>query len=74
MAKKKAAFSFEASLQQIKEIADRLQTGNLHLEDNMKLFKEAEALIDECRQYLEQASVQVEQLINPQSDERKPFE
>lgn len=74
MAKKKAAFSFEGNLQQIKSIADRLQSGNLHLEENMKLFKEAELLIAECRLYLEQASVQVEQLINPQIDDRTPFE
>lgn len=73
MAKKKTEFSFEVNLQQIKGIADRLQSGNLHLEENMKLFKEAEVLINECRQYLQQAAVQVEALTNPQSDEREPF-
>lgn len=73
MAKKKSDFSFEGKLQQIKQIADRMQGGNLNLEENMALFKEADTLIAECRSYLQQAAVQVEQLVNPQSDERTPF-
>ncbi|MBA4304466.1 MAG: exodeoxyribonuclease VII small subunit [Sphingobacteriaceae bacterium] len=73
MAKKKTDFSFEGKLLQIKQIAERMQNGNLHLEENMALFKEADQLIAECRTYLQQAAVQVEQLVNPQSDERTPF-
>lgn len=73
MAKKKSDFSFESKLQQIKQIAERMQSGNLNLEENMALFKEADQLIVECRGYLQQAAVQVEQLVNPSSDERTPF-
>lgn len=57
----------------IKQIADRMQAGNLNLEENIALFKEADLLITECRSYLQQASVKVEQLINPSNNDRTPF-
>ncbi len=73
MAKKKTSSSFESKLQQIKQIADRMQAENLSLDASMALFQEADALIKECRDYLQEASVQVEMLIHPDSDETLPF-
>lgn len=73
MAKKKTSTSFESKLQQIKQIADRMQAENLSLDESMSLFQEADALIKECRDYLQEAHVQVEMLIHPDSDETTPF-
>jgi exodeoxyribonuclease VII small subunit len=73
MAKKKTSVHFEAKLQQIRQIADRMQSENLNLDDSMALFREADGLIQECRAYLQQATVEVEMLIHPGSDETKPF-
>lgn len=73
MAKKKTSISFESKLQQIKQIADRMQAENLSLDDSMALFQQADVLIKECRHYLQEASVQVEMLIHPDSDETTPF-
>lgn len=73
MAKKKTPTSFESKLHQIKQIADRMQSENLSLDESMGLFQEADALIKECRDYLQEASVQVEMLIHPEGDETTSF-
>lgn len=65
MAKKKINEGFEAKLQRIKSVADQLQREELSLDQSMALFTEADELIKACRAFLEEASLQVEHLINP---------
>jgi exodeoxyribonuclease VII small subunit len=67
MAKKKTNDSFEAKLLRIKAVADQLQREELSLDQSMALFSEADQLIKACRAFLEEASLQVEHLINPAS-------
>lgn len=69
MAKKKTTDSFEAKLQRIKSIADQLQREELSLDQSMALFSEADLLIKDCRAFLEDASSQVEHLINPSTEQ-----
>lgn len=69
MAKKNTQDSFEAKLQRIKSVADQLQREELSLDQSMALFTEADQLIKECRNFLEDASLQVEHLINPSVDQ-----
>jgi exodeoxyribonuclease VII small subunit len=60
-------------LQRIKSIADTLQRETLSIDESMALFKEADELIKNCRDFLETASLQVETLINPSTGETKKF-
>ena len=73
MAKKKNSVQFESKLQQIKLIADRMQAENLSLDESMALFREADALIQACRAYLQEAAVEVEMLIHPDGEATQPF-
>jgi exodeoxyribonuclease VII small subunit len=73
MAKKKNTLPFEEKLQRIKSIADSLQRDTLSLDESMALFKEADLLLHDCRDFLDQAQLQVEQLIDPSSGETRPF-
>lgn len=73
MAKKKNTLAFEDKLQRIKAIADSLQRDTLTLDESMALFQEADQLLHDCRDFLDQAQLQVEQLIDPSSSETRPF-
>jgi exodeoxyribonuclease VII small subunit len=65
MAKKKIDTGFEEKLARIKQLADKLQHDELGLDESMALFTEADALLQECRVFLEAAELKIEQLINP---------
>jgi exodeoxyribonuclease VII small subunit len=61
-------FSLEQSFARIKEIQQLLQQGELPFEDSMKLFAEAESLIHQSQQYLNQAEITIQNLM----EEDKP--
>lgn len=65
MPKKKVDTGFEEKLARIKQLADKLQNDELGLDESMALFSEADALLQECRVFLEEAELKIEQLINP---------
>jgi len=60
MTKKKQ--DFEARLARLKEIVERLETGELPLEDGLALFKEGVELAGACREQLEKAKNEVKLL------------
>jgi exodeoxyribonuclease VII small subunit len=62
-------FSLEQSFARIKEIQQLLQQGELPFEDSLKLFSEAEKLIIQSQQYLNQAEVKIQHLIEGQKDQ-----
>ncbi len=53
---------FEDALQRLEEIVDRLETGELPLEDSLKVFEEGVALARRCSKYLEEAEKRIELL------------
>lgn len=57
------AFSLEQSFTRIKEIQQLLQQGELPFEDSLKLFAEAEGLILQSQQYLNQAEITIQNLM-----------
>lgn len=67
MAKKKTEaaepFSLEAKLKEIKEILNKMQLGVNDFDENIKLFTQGNALIEECRAYLDKAELSVRQLV-----------
>lgn len=60
MAKKKQ--DFEARLARLKEIVEKLETGELPLEDGVSLFKEGVELAGACREQLDKAKNEVKLL------------
>ena len=69
---------FEKKLGRLETIVQKMEKGDLSLEDSLKLFEEGVKLSRECHQNLNEAEVKVKQLIaideagNPQLQDFKP--
>ena len=55
--------SFEQALARLEKIVEKLDDGNLPLDESIALFKEGTALAKVCRDKLAQAEVQVEEAL-----------
>lgn len=62
MSKKKFADNFEAKLERLEEITSSLESGEVGLDDSIKLFEEAVKLSKECLTTLENAELKVSTL------------
>lgn len=60
MAAKK--LKFEEAMQRLQEIVGKLESGEVSLEESMKLFEEGAKLSSQCYQLLDKAEQQVTQL------------
>ncbi|HID93655.1 MAG TPA: exodeoxyribonuclease VII small subunit [bacterium (Candidatus Stahlbacteria)] len=54
---------FEVALKRLEEIADKLERGDIPLEDSLKLYEEGQKLIKLCREKLSKAEAKVKELI-----------
>jgi exodeoxyribonuclease VII small subunit len=54
---------FEVALKRLEEIADKLERGDIPLEDSLKLYEEGQKLINLCREKLSKAEAKVKELI-----------
>lgn len=54
--------SFEEALRALEETVTKLEEGELTLDDTLVLFERGQHLAAHCQQYLENASLRVEQL------------
>jgi len=54
---------FEAALKRLEEIADKLERGDIPLEDSLKLYEEGQKLINLCREKLSKAEAKVKELV-----------
>jgi exodeoxyribonuclease VII small subunit len=72
MAKKK----FEEALQELETIVQRLEDGNLSLDESLALFEEGIKLSRLCSQRLDEAEKKVEILLKDENGSlsRQPFE
>lgn len=61
MAKKKEN-SFENSLKRLEEISDLLESGEVSLEDSIKLYEEGIILAKNCYSYLKEAEIKITEL------------
>jgi exodeoxyribonuclease VII small subunit len=55
--------SFEQALARLEKIVEKLDDGNLPLDESISLFKEGTALAKVCRDKLAEAEVQVEEAL-----------
>ena len=67
--------SFEESLKKLESIVDKLEKGDLSLEESLKLFEEGVGLSAVCKKELEEAEGKVEMLIKQRNGSLKsePF-
>ncbi len=67
--------SFEDSLKKLETIVERLETGDLPLEDSLKLFEEGVGLSAACKQKLDAAEGKVQMLVKQRDGSLKtePF-
>lgn len=61
--------SFEDSIEELKEIVDKLQSGNLPLEESIKLFQEGTKLIAFSHKKLDQIQKKVKILVEDKDGE-----
>ena len=55
--------SFEASMERLEQIVRAMERGDVPLEQSLKLFTEGTALVQSCTALLDQAELQVKQVM-----------
>jgi exodeoxyribonuclease VII small subunit len=72
---KGASPDFEAALERLEEIVEKLDDGNLPLAESLALFKEGTKLAKLCRELLTQAELVVKEALHDAlADEKDEFE
>ncbi len=68
-------FSLESKLRKIRSLLEQMQAGELDFDENVKLFTMGTDLIEQCRQYLDEAELKVKTLVEGTSgEEEETFE
>jgi exodeoxyribonuclease VII small subunit len=55
--------SFEAALQELEQIVQQLETGQVELEESIRLYERGAALKAHCEKRLKDAELKVEQIV-----------
>lgn len=75
MARKKAAIDFEQSLADLQALVERLENGELSLEDSLTAFEQGIGLTRDCQSDLTQAEQKVQVLLERDGELRaEPFD
>jgi len=75
MARKKASLDFEQSLTDLQNLVERLETGELSLEDSLTAFEQGIRLTRDCQAALAQAEQKVQILMERDGElEEAPFD
>ena len=61
---KKDKVNFEVSLQKLEKIIEKLEDGDISLEESVKSFEEGIGLVKECQKQLSQAELKVKKLLD----------
>lgn len=57
------AQNFEQTLKALEELVERLESGELSLEESLSCFEQGVALAGRCQKQLDQAEARIEQLV-----------
>lgn len=75
MARKTEKFNFEEALQNLEELVEAMEEGELSLEESLKAFEQGIKLTRECQSALEKAEQKVQLLVSSDDlPEAEPFE
>ena len=55
--------TFEESLKKLEKIVEKLEDGNVNLDDSIKSFEEGVALVKECQKQLSEAELKIQTLL-----------
>ena len=58
----KKAPSFEENMQQLEQIVHAMESGDVPLEESLKLFQKGTALVQACGKLLDEAELQVKKI------------
>ncbi|MEM6972170.1 MAG: exodeoxyribonuclease VII small subunit [Pseudomonadota bacterium] len=58
-----ASLSFEAALAELNEVVDRLEGGEVALDESIRLYERGEALRQHCEKALDAAELKVEKIV-----------
>jgi exodeoxyribonuclease VII small subunit len=61
--------NFEQKMQRLEEIQEKMDSGELSLEENSTCFDEAQTYVKECREELEKAQLKVIRVVNDNEEE-----
>lgn len=67
MSKTRKSIDFEAALAELESLIERMETGELSLEDSLKAFERGVALTRDCQAALKQAELRVQALTESSS-------
>jgi exodeoxyribonuclease VII small subunit len=69
MTNQKAEMTFEKAFERLEQILEQLNSGNISLEDSLKLYEEADQLIISCQKKLVDAEKKIEMLMKNRAGE-----
>ena len=61
---KKDTANFETSLKKLEKIIEKLEDGDISLEDSVKSFEEGIGLVKECQKQLSRSELKVKKLLD----------
>ncbi len=64
-----AKFDFEKAMERLEQIIDDLESGNLSLDESIKVFEEGVELSKKCHKKLTETEAKVKQLIKSENGE-----
>lgn len=70
MAKKQNEINFEQSLQELESLVEKMEAGNLSLEESLKYFERGVALTRNCQKALAEAEQKVRILLEKNGKEQ----
>ena len=70
MPKKQTEFNFEQSLQELEALVEKMEEGNLTLEESLKYFERGVALTKSCQKALSEAEQKVQILLEKEGKEQ----
>ena len=63
--------SFEESMTQLEELVNRLEKGDLDLDESLKVYEKAVALREHCRKILDESERRVQTIMETASGEKR---
>lgn len=70
--KNKKGIDFEGALNELEALVEKMEQGDLSLEQSLEHFERGVRLTRDCQQALEQAKLKVNELLNPDSSDASP--
>ena len=66
-------YGFESQVKRLEAIVKHMETGNLPLEESLKLFEEGVKISRQCQKELDAAEQKIEKLVQTSTGETEPF-